>query len=145
MPHAIVSARGQRTDTHHPVHEDAVPRHEEVDFLQHLAHFDERLPHLGVEPFRQIGLDPPDATVRDGQARAGHVFDELPQELASLDHVEEHGEGAELHGAGADARQVVAEPRDLAHDHADVRAPFGDLDAEELFDRRRVAEIVDEG
>src|SRR5713101_1859370 len=61
------------------------------------------------------------------------------------DHVEEHGEGAQLHGARAHAREVVADPRDLAHDHADVLAAVGDLDAEQLLDRRAVGEVVDEG
>ena len=89
-------------------------------------------------------MTPPDPAVGDRQPGAGHVLDQLPQELAGLDHVEEDGEGAELHGGGADAGEVVADARDLGHDHADVLAPLGDVDAEELLDGGRVAEVVDQ-
>ena len=46
------------------------------------------------KPGGRSALTPAHAAVGDGQPRAGDVLDELPQELARLDHVEEDGEGA---------------------------------------------------
>jgi hypothetical protein len=115
-----------------------------VDLGQDLPRLGEGLPHLDAEAVGEIGLDAADPAVGDGQPRARDVLDQLPQELARLDHVQEHREGAQLHGGGADARQVVADPRDLAHHHPDVLAPLGDLDVEELLDGGGVGEVVDE-
>ena len=145
MPHAIVSSFERAPDPDHPIHEDAVAGDEGVHLLQDLAHLRERLLDLEVEARGQVRLHPAHSPVGDGEPGPGDVLHQLPQELASLDHVEEDGEGAELHGARPHAREVVADPGDLAHDHPDVLAPLGDLDAEQLLDGRAVAEVVDEG
>jgi hypothetical protein len=137
--------RGERPHADHAIHEDAVAGDEGVDLVQHLPRLREGLAHLDAEGVGKIGLDPAHPAVGDGQARPRDVLHELPQELARLDHVEEHGHGAHLHGGGTHAGEMVADPRDLAHDHANVLAPLRDLDAEELFHRGGVGEVVDEG
>ena len=134
----------EHADADHAVHEDAIAGQQAMHLVEDLARLLERVQGLLGEPVGQVGLDAAHAAVGDRQPGAGHVLDQLPQELAGLDHIEEDGEGAELHGRGADAREVIADPRDLGHDHADVLAPLGDVDAEELLDRGGVPEIVDQ-
>ena len=134
----------ERADADHAVHEDAIAGEQAVDLVQHLARLLERGPDLRLESLRQVGPHTTHAAVRDGEPRARDVFDQLPEELARLDHIEEDGERAQLHGRGADAREVIAHARDLRHDRADVLAALGDVDAEELFDGVGVREVVDE-
>ena len=139
----LLAAEGPHAD--HAVHEDAVPGEETMDLAEHLADLAEGLLHPVAEPLGQVGLDPAHAPVGDGQARPRHRLHQLPQVLAGLDHIEEDGEGPQLHGRGADAREVVADAGDLAHEGADVLAPLGDLDAQQLLDGGGVAEVVDQG
>jgi hypothetical protein len=115
-----------------------------MDLVQHLARLLEGVPRLLREAVGQVGLDAAHAPVGDREPGPRDLLDQLPQELAGLDHVQEDREGPQLHGRGADAREMVAHPRDLAHDHADVLAPLRDVDAEQLLDGRGVAEVVDE-
>jgi len=115
-----------------------------VHLVEHLARLLERLAQLRLEALGQVGLHAAHAAVGDRQPRARDVLDQLPQELTRLDHVEEDGERAELHGRGADAREVIAHPRDLGHDGADVLAPLGDVDVQQLLDRVGIGEVVDE-
>jgi hypothetical protein len=122
-----------------------LPVSKPVDLVEDLARLLEGLGDLGREPFGQVGLDAADAAVGDGQPRAGHVLDQLPQEFAGLDHVEEDGEGPQLHGRGAHARQVVADPRDLRHGSADELAALGDVDPQKFLDGEAYAKLLMSG
>ena len=73
---------------------------------------------------------------------ARDVLDDVVEELALVEAVEEPGERAEIERRGADAQQVVLDPADLAEDRADDRRARREADSEEALDGEMPRHVV---
>ncbi len=92
---------------------------------------------------RQVARHAAEAEVVAHHARAGGRLEDIQDQLAFFEGVQRRGEeGAQVVEQEADGRQVVADAGQLGHDHADVLGALGRLDAHQLLDRQRVAEVV---
>src|SRR5690606_20336057 len=96
------------------------------------------------EPGGQVVLEAPDAAIGGHHPLTTDLLDEVPEELASFDAVEERSETAQLERASRDAGEIVGHPTDLTHQRPNVLAAFGHLDVEQLLDGHGVAEVVDQ-
>ena len=75
-------------------------------------------------------------------ALARDVLDDVVDELALVEPVEEARERTEVERRCADAQEVVLDAAELAHDRADDLRARGQLDAEELLDRVVPRDVV---
>ena len=62
--------------------------------------------------------------------------------FALAEAVEEDGEGADVHGVGAEPDEVRLDAGELVEQDAEVLGALGDLEAEELFYRQSVGDVV---
>ena len=134
-----------RADAVEAVDEDAVAVAEGLEVGDRLREADiDEVPHHPLE-----GLVVGDVAPRAADARpvgvvalARDVLDDVVDELALVEPVEEACERAEVERRGADAQEVVLDAAELAHDGAHDLGARGELDAEELLDRVVPRDVV---
>ena len=109
------------------------------DFLIHdLA----ELPDLDVPAGGNVQRKPADAHGVVGQPRAAVLLEQVENELALAERVEEHGHRPDVHGVGAQPEAMARDALQLGENRADVAGAAGHLDLHQLLDGLAVAQIV---
>ena len=118
---AIASSSRDRADALRAVDEDAVLVQQLRDVVGGLGHLlvDEVLhhPHEGAL-VRQVHVQPADARPAGVETLAGHELDDVVDDFALVEAVEERGERAEVEPRRADAQQVRLNATEFAGDRA---------------------------
>ncbi len=113
-----------------------------------VAHAARKLLDQRVEPGEiavgQIAVDAADAHVVGMHARAAGCLLQVEDVLAKVEAVKEHRDRAQVDAVSAEPHTMRREPRELHREDANHLRAFRDAigDAEQLFDRERVAECV---
>ncbi len=113
-----------------------------VDLLTHDL---DKLQHLRRPAWRHVLRQPADAHRVVGQPRAAHLLEQIENQLAFAERVEEHRHRADVHRVRADPQAVAGNPLQLAEDRPHVTGPARHLDREQLLHRLAVADVVGRG
>jgi len=103
------------------------------------------LEHLLVPARRQILREPADAHRVVREAGAAELLEEIQNQLALAERVQEHRHRADVHRVRAHPEAVARDALQLAQDGADVARTPRDLDRHQLLDRLAVADVVGGG
>ena len=77
-----------------------------------------------------------------GQPRAAELLEQIENQLALAERVEEHRHRADVHRVRADPQAVAGDPLQLAEDRAHVARAPRHLDRHQLLDGLAVADVV---
>ena len=94
------------------------------------------------ESVRDVGAHAADTRERRRQAGADPHLEQLVDLLALLERPEERRVRADVDAGRAEPHEVRDDARQLAGDHAQHRAPLGDLDAEQPLGAEREGDVV---
>ena len=136
---------GERADTLGPPDPDGVAGEHRVHFLQRLREGAGELPQAGFPAVRDVGHQPADPGQAGGEPGAGPGLLQVVDPLPLLERPEERREGPEIDAGGAEPDQVGDDPAHLAGDDPQHLAALGELEAHQLLDRQRQADVVGHG
>ena len=141
-PIAIASVARDDADALGALEPDAVVG-EQLFVLVHLLRHDvaER-EHLLVPADRDVERQAADAHRVVGEARAAELLEQIENQLALAERVEEHRHRADVHRVRAEPQAVARNPLQLAERHADVARAPRHLELHQLLDRLAVADVV---
>ncbi len=100
------------------------------------------LEHLLVPARRNVQRQPADPHRVVGEARAAELFEQVQDQLALAERVEEHRHRADVHRVRADPQAMARDPLQLAQDRPHVPRAARHLDRHQLLDRFAVADVV---
>ena len=129
-------------DAFGPLEPDPVVR-QQLLVLGHLrVHDVAELEHLLVPARRQILRQPADPHRVVGEARAAELLEQIENQLALAERVEEHRHRADVHRVRADPEAMARDPLQLAQNRAHVARAPRHLNLHQLLDRLAVADVV---
>src|SRR5207253_7542639 len=126
---------GEHADAARALEEDAVAIQEARKIDVGFRKIGDELAHLGNEIVVDVEEQPADARVARVEALAAGGLEDVVEQFALVEGVEERGEGAEVDGRRADAEQMIAEPAELVHERPQILAARRQLDAQQFLDR----------
>src|SRR4030095_7057637 len=104
-----------------------------------LRHDGAELEDLLVPSNRDVEREAPDAHRVVREPRAAIFLEQIENELALAERVEEHRHGADVHRVRADPQTMAGDPLELADRGTDVSGAARDLDLHQLLDGLAVA------
>ena len=139
---ATASGPADHADALGPFQPDAVVRQQLFVLDDLRVHDLAELEDLLVPARRHLQRQPADAHRVVGQARAAELLEQIENQLALAERVEEHRHRADVHRVRAEPQAVAGNPLQLAEDRPHVARAPRHLDRHQLLDRLAVADVV---
>ena len=138
---------------HHPdvlraINEDAIAIEQRLDVLDRLGQtLVDEVAHHFLEDLiiGDLTHRPPHPRPVGVKALPGDVIEDVVDELALVEAIEERGESPQVHARGSHAEQVVLDASEFGQDRAHHLALGSDIDVEEFFHRAVPGDVVDNG
>ena len=118
-----------------PVQKDPVAKEQLLHVGVDLWKAREHRPDLVDDAVVEIVEDTADPGIAGVEAVARHFFVDVVNLLPQVKCKQKRGERPQIERGRSGTQQVIAQARQLGDDHADVLAPRGQFDIQELFDR----------
>ena len=129
-------------DALRPLEPDAVVRQQLLVLADLLLHESAELADLLVPAGRDVERKSADAHRVVGQPRAAVLLEEVEDQLALAERVEEHGHRADVHRVRPEPEAMAGDPLQLGENRPDVMGAARHLELHQLLDRLAVAEVV---
>ena len=139
---AIASVAGNDADALGALEPDAVVGEQLFVLVELLRHDVAELEHLLVPADGDVERQPTDAHRVVGETRAAVLLEQIENQLALAERVQEHRHRADVHRVRAEPQAVARDPLQLAQRHPDVPRAPRHLELHQLLDRLAVADVV---
>ncbi len=134
--------RREDADALRPFQPDPVVREQAFVLIELAVHDVAELEDLLVPAGRNVERQAADAHRVVGEPRAAELLEEIENQLALAERVEEHRHRADVHRVRAEPQAVAGDPLQLAEDRPDVARAARHLERHQLLDRLAVADVV---
>ena len=128
-----------------PLQPDAVIRQELLVVDELLRQDVAERQHLLVPAGRNVERQPTDAHRVVREPGAAELLEEVKDQFALAERVQEHGHRADIHRVRTKPEAVARDPLQLAHNRAQIPRPARHLERHQLLDRLTVADVVRRG
>src|SRR6185437_609478 len=116
-----------------PLHKDAVPAEQALEFFQHRRILGQEFLELLPCRIGKITFEPADPAHIGRQPRTTDLLIDLIDQFAVLHHVQKPRKGTGVHTHHRITDQVVGDPRQLHDDHPEIVDAFRRLDPEQFL------------
>ena len=125
-----------------PLEPDAIVRQQRLVLVELAVHDLAELEDLLVPAGRDVQRQPADAHRVVREARAAELLEQIQDQLALAERVEEHRHRADVHRVRADPETVTRDALQLAEDRPDVAGAPRHFELEQLLHRLAVADVA---